>query len=157
MEAVYRFEATLTESVPVGLVPEGVRIDLHFEGEVVEGALTGARVRGIDYLLFRADGVGVINAYEVISTDDGDHISLHARGYAVLPEGLELPPPDVLLSPDFSWPDVDIPLHGFVMASSGSQAHAWLNSTALAFEGTANMGVGKLVVAGRSLVPLPVS
>ena len=62
MEAVYRFEATLTESVPVGLVPEGVRLDVHFEGEVVEGALTGARVRGIDYLLLRADGVGVIVA-----------------------------------------------------------------------------------------------
>ena len=34
--------------VPIGLMPEGVRFDAHFEGRVVEGELTGATVAGID-------------------------------------------------------------------------------------------------------------
>lgn len=58
MEALYRFEASVTETVAVGLVPEGVRLDVHFAGQVTAGPFTGGRLRGIDYLLLRADGVG---------------------------------------------------------------------------------------------------
>src|SRR5687768_13256005 len=105
MEPLYRFDAGLTEIVPVGLVPEGVRLDVHFEGTVTEGSLGGTRVRGVDYLLLRADGVGVIDALETITADDGRAISAHARGYIVPPPGVQMPPPDVLLDPDFRWPD----------------------------------------------------
>jgi hypothetical protein len=34
---VYRFEADLTEVVPVVIVPEGIRLDAYFSGQVVEG------------------------------------------------------------------------------------------------------------------------
>ncbi len=81
MEPLYRFEASLTETLPVGLVSEGIRLDVHFEGEVTAGMLVGARVRGIDYALLRGDGVGVINAYETIEAGDGRVVSVHAQGY----------------------------------------------------------------------------
>jgi hypothetical protein len=59
MDLLYRLEGQMTETVPIGLVPEGVRLDVYFEGRLTHGQLAGARVRGIDYLLLRADGVGV--------------------------------------------------------------------------------------------------
>ena len=109
LELAYRLEATLTEVVPIGLIPEGIRLDAFFKGSITNGSLTGAALRGIDYLLLRADGVGVINVYEVISTSDGQHISVHAQGYSISPAGMQLPDPEVLLSPGFQWPDVPVP------------------------------------------------
>jgi hypothetical protein len=83
MELLYRFTASLTETEVVGVVPEGLRLDVHFEGQVIAGALVGARVRGLDYLLLRADGVGVIDEYETIDAGDGRVVSAHAQGYIV--------------------------------------------------------------------------
>ena len=152
MKLAYRFEATLTEVVPIGLVPEGIRLDVFFKGSITDGPLGGATLRGIDYLLLRADGVGTIDAYEVVSTSDGQHLSLHAQGYIVPPAGMQLPAPPVLLSPDFQWPDVPLPLHGFVLARTGAREFEWLNRTALAFEGSVNVGTGQLLVTAQALV-----
>ena len=145
MSLLYRFEANLTEVVPVGLVPEGIRPDAYFSGQVIEGLLCGATLRGIDYLLLRSDGVGVLDAYQVISTDDDQHVSAHAQGYITPPPEVQLPPPDVILSPEFSWPDLPLSLHGFVPFRTGAEELAWMNRSALAFEGTANVGTGKIV------------
>ena len=147
MELAYRFEADLSEPVPIGLVPEGIRVDFPFSGSIVEGQLAGAKLRGIDYLLLRADGVAVINAHEVVTTPSGQHVSLHAQGYITLPEGMELPTPEVLLSPEFRWPDVPLAMHGFVLARTGAPDLAWLNRTALAFTGSTNVSTGKLVAS----------
>lgn len=149
MELLYRFEGSLTETIPVGLVPEGIRLDVHIDCQVTTGALVGARVRGIDYLLLRADGVGVINAYETIEAGDGRVVSAHAQGYVVPPEGVELPPPEVLLSPDFVWPDVPLPLHGFALYRTGASDLAHLNRIAASFQGHVNVGRGQLVVEAR--------
>jgi hypothetical protein len=61
-------------------------------------------VRGVDYLLFRADGVGVIDVYETITAGDSRVISARVRGYIVPAAGVEMPPPHVLIDPDFRWP-----------------------------------------------------
>ncbi len=150
MDLAYRFEADLTEVVPVGLVPEGIRLDAHFAGQVFGGPLSGASLRGIDYLLLRSDGVGVIDAYEIISTDSGQHVSAHAQGYITPPPEVQLPPPEVILSPEFQWPDVPLPLHGFVLYRTGAEELAWMNRTALAFDGTVNVGTGKLNIEARA-------
>jgi hypothetical protein len=149
MDLVYRFEADLTEVVPVGLVPEGIRFDAYFSGKVVEGLLSGATLRGIDYLLLRSDGVGVIDAYEVFSIDADQHVSAHVQGYLTPPPEVQLPPPEVILSPEFRWPDVPLPAHGFVLLRTGAEDLAWMNHTAIALEGTVNMVTGKLVVEAR--------
>jgi hypothetical protein len=157
MELLYRFEAALTDIVPIGLVPEGVRLDAHFEGTVAEGALDGARMRGVDYLLLRADGVGVIDAYETITTGDGRAISVHARGYIVPPPGVEMPPPHVLLDPDFRWPDAPLPMHGFLLFRTGAAGWEELNSTAAAFEGSVNVGAGVLTVTAQASLSSPLA
>ncbi len=157
MELLYHFDAALTEIVPIGLVPEGVRLDVHFEGAVTEGVLAGTHVRGVDYLLLRADGVGVIDAYEAITADDGRALSAHARGYIVPPPGVEMPPPEVLLDPDFRWPDAPLPMHGFVLYRTGAASWQELNSTAAAFEGSANVGAGALIVTAQAPLRSPVA
>ena len=64
----HAFEATFERIVVIGLVPEGGRLDAHFSGAITEGPLTGWRVDGIDYLLLRHDGIGVIDVREVLSS-----------------------------------------------------------------------------------------
>lgn len=153
MSFVLRFEADVTETIPVGLVPEGIRLDVHFSGRVVEGALSGATLRGIDYLLLRADGIGVVDAHDVISTETGQHISAHGQGYTIPPSEVQMPPPEVMLSPEFQWPEAPIPMHGFALCRTGAHELAWMNRTALGFEGTVNMGAGKIMVEVRALHP----
>ena len=157
MALLYRIEGSLTDIVPIGLVPEGVRLDVHFEATVVEGALDGARVRGIDYLLLRADGVGVVDVYETITTGDGRTISAHVHGYIVPPAGVEMPPPHVLLDPDFRWPDAALPIHGFALYRTGAAGWEELNSTAAAFEGSVNPGVGALAVTAQASLTSPLA
>ena len=149
MEPLYRFEGSLTETVPVGLVPEGIRLDVRFEAQVTAGLLVGARVRGIDYLLLRGDGVGVIDAYETVEAGDGRVVSAHAQGYVVPPESVELPPPEVLLSPEFAWPDLPLPMHGFALYRTGASDLAHLNRMAASFQGHVNVGRGRIFVEAR--------
>ncbi len=156
MDLVYRFTAELTEIIPVGFVPEGIRLDAHFKGSVVEGLLIGAQLRGVDYLLLRSDGVGIINVYEVVTTTAGENVSVHAQGYIVPPEGMPVVPPEVILSPDFKWADLPLPMHGFALCRTGAKRLSALNRTALAFDGTVNVGTGKLEVNARAIVPVAV-
>jgi hypothetical protein len=156
MELLYRLQAAL-DIVPIGLVPEGVRLDVHLDGTVVEGPLEGARVQGVDYLVFRGDGVGVIEVYETITMGDGRVISARVHGYVVPPAGVELPPPPVQLDPDFRWPDVEFPIHGFALYRTGAAGWEELNSTAAALEGSANPGVGVLSVTAQASLRSPLA
>jgi hypothetical protein len=38
----------------------------------------------------------------------------------VPPPEFELPPTEVLLSPEFQWPDVSLPFHGFALFRTGA-------------------------------------
>jgi hypothetical protein len=133
MDDVYSFEAKFTDIIPIGQVSEGLRLDVHFVGTIVNGPFTGGTVRGIDYLLFRPDGIGIIDVREMISTPKGETLSVRAYGYVVPPEGVRLPPAEVMLRPDFEWPDVTFPFHGFALAQTGATELSWMNHTALAF------------------------
>ncbi len=59
--------------------PEGLRLNYSFQGELSGPKLKG-RIVGTDYLLLRADGVGIVNVYAVLTTADGDQIAFHADG-----------------------------------------------------------------------------
>jgi hypothetical protein len=48
---------------------------------------------------------------------------------------MQLPPPEVMLRAGFTWPDIELPLHGFVLCQTSAARFAWMNSAALAFEG----------------------
>jgi hypothetical protein len=152
VDTLYRFEARFTELAPVGPVPDGLRLDAHFEGRVVEGELTGATIRGIDYLRFRPDGVGVLDVRELV-VRNGDSVEIQAGGYLITPPGFELPPPEVMLAPEFTWPEVELPLYGFATYSTAAQEWQELNRTVATFNGIANPGTGTLVVEAEALAP----
>jgi hypothetical protein len=145
----YGFQAQVNRIAPIGLLPEGLRIDVGFAGTLTEGPLTGAAIEGIDYLLIRHDGVAVIDARELVTGADGTTISLRVDGYIVPP--FEMPELSALLDPSFSWPDVDLPLHGAARPQSAAPALQAVNRTVYAFTGTVNMARGSLVVNARRI------
>jgi hypothetical protein len=64
------------EKVPL----QGTRFDVAFEGRS-KGRLSG-KVRGVDYLLMRADGRTDLDVRATIETDDGHRIAAHIGGIA---------------------------------------------------------------------------
>jgi hypothetical protein len=156
VDRLYRFEAQFSDLVPIGPVPEGLRLDAHFQGRVTDGELAGAAVRGVDYLLFRSDGVGVLDVRETL-IGEGVSVEVRAGGYLIPPEGFSLPEPQVLLSPEFAWPDIELPFSGFATFRTPAPEWRRLNETVGIFTGAANPGVGSLVVDARALAPAGVS
>jgi hypothetical protein len=152
MDPLYSLEARFTDLVLIGPVPDGLRLDAYFEGSVTSGELAGAAVRGVDYLLFRPDGVGVMDARETIA-GPGVAIALRIGGYVLPPPGFALPDPDVMASPDFAWPDIALPLHGFATFRTAAPAWRHLNHTIGLAGGAANPGTGTLVVEARAFAP----
>ena len=160
----YRFEARI-ETAPIGLVPDGVRVTVSFDGHVTRGEFPGARVWGIDPLLIRTDGVGLIDAHKTISEGERHHYE-HIQAYCLPPEGFEPPPPEVMLDPGFTWPDVDFPIVGFSTFQTADPERAWLNRAFAQVEGAANYATGRLVIetrlarygrSGKAAVPEAVS
>jgi hypothetical protein len=72
----------------VAVPDEGARFDVPFEGIANGPKLIGA-VKGIDYVRVRADGRRLeLHIHETIRTEDGQNISAHGEGVAILrPEG----------------------------------------------------------------------
>jgi hypothetical protein len=152
---VYRFEGKLTDSKPVGPVTDGVRADNSFEGTITEGTLLGAHVRGIDYFRVRADGVGVVDAREVVTLGD-QTVAVRVHGYIVPPTGLPTPSLEELSSPDFVWPDVPFSIEALATFETAVPELAHLNRTTVVHTGSVNMATGQLVVeARRPGVPAP--
>jgi hypothetical protein len=114
-------------------------------------------VQGVDYLLFRADGVGVLDVYRTITAGDGRVISARVHGYVLPPAGVEMPPPPVLLAPDFRWPDAEFPIHGFALYRTGAADREELNSTVGTVEGSANSGTDVLSVTAQASLRSPLA
>lgn len=145
----YTFQAELTRITPVGLTVLGLRIDFSFTGSITEGQLTGCTVEGIDYLLIRPDGVGVINVRERISNGDRVIAAVRAEGYIVPP--FPMPELSVLADPNFPWPDIDLLLHGAAFWETSGEDLSVAAATAYGFTGSANVVTRVLTVSARSL------
>lgn len=150
-DVLYHMEAALTESIPIGVVTEGLRVDNVFEGTITGGPFNGAVVRGIDYYLVRPDGVGVIDAREAIIPETGLAIGARARGYVRPPAGLPLPPLEDLLDPTFSWPDVPFAIEVFQTFTAAAPEHAWLNDIVVSHVGAVNYATRTLWIDARVL------
>ena len=147
--SLYQFEAQL-EVVPIGLVPEGIRMANTFEGRVVRGILEGGRVWGIDHFVLRNDGVGILDAQKTISLGDV-HLHEHVHGYCLPPDDLELPPLEALLEPGFEWPDIPFAIQGFSYFRAAAPELVHLNRALAAIDGWASFATGALVVETRLL------
>lgn len=144
----YRFQAQINRIAPVGLVPSGLRMNLGFAGTLASVALPNMAIEGTCYLVIRHDGIGVINAHELVIDSDGAvAVSINAGGYVVPP----MPIPDlaVVADPTFQWPDVDLAMRGWTCPQSGRADLTELNHAVFAFLGTINMATGALNVAAR--------
>lgn len=148
-ELIYRFEAQLSAMYPVGIFPEGIRFHNEFDGRIVDGPFAGARIFGLDQFLLRPDGVGEIDAPEIVEADER-RVSLHVRGYVVPPEGMQMPPLEVVASPGFAFPDVDFRVTGSALMKTVAPGCTRLNRTVAIIEGTANLSSGRLRVEARA-------
>ncbi len=147
--AIYRFEAQLGEPFPIGVFPEGIRFYNTWEGQVVGGPFTGAHIFGVDYFLLRPDGVGEIDAPEVIDAGD-KRLTGDVRGYVVPPDGLAMPSLEEIASPGFEFPDIDFRVTASVTIKCSVPGYEWLNKTVAVVEGTANMATGRLSIEARA-------
>jgi hypothetical protein len=141
---LYRFEAQL-DFLPIGIVPEGLRMANAFEGKATEGVFAGARVWGIDHLLVRRDCVSVIDAQKTISLGDRHHYE-HVHGYCIPPAGMEVPPLERILAPGFAWPDIPFPILASSTFRTSDPSLAYLNRAVTRIEGWANFATGALVI-----------
>jgi hypothetical protein len=121
---------------------------------MITGPLAGAIVRGVDYLLIRPDGVTVLDVRETITTATGRCIAVRAHGYGSVrsePQtGADAVPPR---GEKVAWPDASGPLLGVAICQTTDPEFLWMNEAILVFNGTANLGTGKLQAVGRVLTP----
>ncbi len=101
------FKFTITEQIIYGETPYGIRHDEHYEGELT-GDLVSGKMSGIDYMLYRPDGIDEVNTRAAIETPDGAHISVQIKGY--------------------SMPDGTI-VDSYVRFLSGYEKYKWMNDT----------------------------
>ena len=134
MNLDYRFQARLTDTVEIGPVSGGVRLDNYFDGRITAGELVGARVRGIDQIRIREDGSVVLDIRETIETDRGS-ISADVRGYAI--------------------PDPDAPhvheIRGFALFDTAVPEYAAYTTAVVAIHGTVDMVTRELEITGRDV------
>jgi hypothetical protein len=147
-------EATFTEVAVIGMLPGGLRLDAHYTGSMMAGPLAGAIVRGVDYLSIRSDGVTVLDVRETITIAAGRCIAVRAEGYGRIGSepkaGADALP---LLGAKVPWPDASSPLLGVAFCQTTDPEFLWMNEAMLVFNGTANLGTGKLQAVGRVLTP----
>lgn len=99
------------------LPPEGARFDIYVAG-TIEGPRLSGRFEAVDYGVLRADGRFMLDLYGVITTDDGERVSLYADGIFRPENG------DVFEN---------------VQLKSSSPKYAWVNRLHVWARGTADM------------------
>jgi hypothetical protein len=82
----FGIDAASVSSGRTPMPPQRVRINSSSQGEVTGRKLNG-KVVSTDYLLIRADGVGIINLQAVLTTVEGDRIAIQASGILTLVQG----------------------------------------------------------------------
>jgi hypothetical protein len=129
----YRFQARLTDSVEIGPVAGGIRIDNYFDGRMTDGALTGTRVRGIDQITIRNDGSVELDIRETIESERGA-ISADVRGYAI---------------PQSQAPHLHV-IKGFALFRTAVPEYADYNDAVVAIQGTVDMATREIDVEGHA-------
>ena len=143
-ELIYEYRPQVTQTVEYGLSadamfagepppPEGARFDLYLEGPVCSGKLDG-KVRGVDYLNFRADGRAELHIHAEIVTDDRKNVALEAGGVAVRRDGSSL-----------------LELREHVSLRSNHAELAWVNGLEIWARGVVDVASGQVHLRGFSV------
>ncbi len=127
-ELLYEEKLKLLPTVEIGPVPEGEMVNYPFAGRVSGPKISG-KLEGVDYVLIRPDGVGLLHVHGVITTDRGDRISIEVSAFAT----------------DSKEKGLD-DIKGAVTFRTSSKEFAWLNSTQGVEQGYADMKRGEIDV-----------
>ena len=111
---------------------DGARFDVPVKGTATGPKLNGA-AEGIDYVRVGADGRLELHIHETISTEDGQNISAHGEGVAVL-------------RPDGVIADVRVAMTLF----ASSKDYAWVNQLPVRGIGTIDIAKQVIQVAAYS-------
>ena len=93
-------------------------------GVVTEGLFAGNHVEGVDRVLFRHDGVMVIDYRGVILFPDGLAVGITLKGF--MHDATLTPPFEAMLDAELEFADVDMPVHGAgtrLLERQGLQLH----------------------------------
>ncbi len=143
-ELVYDETIQLTEMADFGIdmqsalsgakaiPPEGVRVNVAFEGELTGPKLKG-KIVGTDYLLLRGDGVAKLNVQAVITTDHGERIAFYADGVFIPQEGSPI-----------GQVRENVTLH------TAAPKYSWVNRLQFWATGQADLSTGKVTLKGYS-------
>ncbi len=117
---------------PKAIPPEGVRVDVPFEGELTGPKLKG-KIAGTDYLLLRGDGIAKLDIHAVITTDDGERIAFYGDGVGIAQEGSST-----------------VQLRENVTLHTASPKYSWVNRQQFWATGQVDLSNGKITVKGYS-------
>jgi len=138
-EKIYEYDLNITGVTDYGVtldailsgkekVPlQGTRFDVAFEGGG-KGRLPG-KVRGVDYVLMRADGRADLDVRATVETEDGHRIAVHIDGVG---------------TPRANEPIVDLVEN--VRLTTAAPKYDWVNSRQIWGLGTVNLATGKIHV-----------
>ena len=143
-ELIYEYRPQVTQTVEYGVSadamfagepppPEGARFDLYLEGPVCSGKLDG-KVRGVDYLNFRADGRAELHIHAEIVTENGKNVALQAGGVAVRQDGSSL-----------------LKLREHVSLRSNHAELAWVNGLEIWARGVVDVACGQVQLRAFSV------
>lgn len=66
---------------------------------------------------------------------------------------IALPELSVLFTPDFAWPDIELPMHGAAFFEAASDEVSAATATVYGISGAVNLGAGTVHIAAKSLAP----
>jgi hypothetical protein len=111
LEHICSYWATLAPPEVVGPVPEGIRVNFYVTAGEVAGPKMRGRLRtvGGDWLLLRADGIGLLDVRATMELDDGALIyttyggvvDLGTDGYDLFLKGILPPRPELRIVPRY--------------------------------------------------------
>lgn len=137
-EKIFEYDLDMTNVIDYGVNMEALfagREKVPLQGAqfdvTVAGAVTGrvsGSLRGIDYLVVRADGRRDLDLRATIETDDGNRIALCAEGTATVRDA-----EPILV-------DLSVKIH----LITASPAYAWINARPAWGAGYANLATGKI-------------
>jgi hypothetical protein len=142
-ELIYEYTLKITEVLEYGASadavfsgqtppPEGARFDLYLEGQLAGPKLKGM-VRGVDYLVFRADGRAELHIHAEIATEDGKKIALFADGVAIPKKG-----------------SLVFQLRENVTLTSNHSDLSWVNRVQIWASGVVDVSTGQVRVKGHA-------
>lgn len=126
-EMLYEAKIKLLDSLEIGPVPEGRRLNAPFTGNLTGPNMHG-KIEGIDYVLIRPDGVGVLHIHAILTTDGGDIISIGGSGLMT------------------AAPDGRFAIKAALTFQTASKELAWLNSIQAVEDGFADLTTSELNV-----------